>query len=180
MTVVPEAGHRSVAARDTLVRLEPMTPTEFGEYLARAIPRRAERMVARGVWTPERAEEASRAGYDRALPQGLATPDQHLCHIVRESDGARVGEVWFSAKDEGGQLQCWVEWIYIAPEHRRRGYAEATLVRLESEVIRRGGRRLGLDVWEDNPGAFALYRKLGYEPVRATLVKSLDPAQDGR
>ena len=161
-----------------MIRLEPMNESEFAQFLERAIPRRAARLVARGVWVEPEAIEASRAAYRRALPQGLSTPDEHLRHIVRVEGGDRVGEVWYSCRTEGGRLQFWVEWISIEPEHRRQGLASAALDLLEAEARRRGAPRIGLDVWIDNPGAIELYRKRGYTTSRAAMVKPLDGPSD--
>jgi ribosomal protein S18 acetylase RimI-like enzyme len=86
-----------------------------------------------------------------------------------------VGEVWYTAANEGGRMQFWVEWIWIEPEHRRRGYALQAFLLLEEEARRLGAPRCGLDVWVDNPAAIALYKKLGYVSVSMSMVKALDP-----
>jgi len=151
-----------------------MTEADFGPFLEHAIPRRAARMVARGIWTEGHAVEASREFYLRSLPQGVATPDHHLCHIVAEPEGLRVGEVWYTARREGGSVQFWIEWIWIEPDHRRRGYATETLHWLEQEARRRGATRCGLVVWLNNPEAIALYRKVGYSAASMIMVKPLN------
>lgn len=150
-----------------------MGPTDFEEFLERAIPRRAERFVARGIWAGPEAPEASRRLYEKAFPQGLATPNQHLCRIVDSSTDARVGEAWYTTERQGGTVQFWVEWISIDPPFRRRGYATAALRRLEEEARKLGATRIGLLVWEDNPGAVELYRKLGYSTASRNMVKPL-------
>jgi len=155
-----------------------MDEADFDRFVERAVPRRAARLVARGVWAEAEAVPASRAAYRRAFPQGLRTPDEHVCHIVRVADGQRVGEVWYSARLEGGLVQFWIEWIWIEPEHRRQGLATAALEALEAEARRRGAPRLGLDVWMDNPGAVELYRKLGFAISRASMVKRVAGAPE--
>jgi len=154
-----------------------MDAAEFEKFLARGIPRRAERFVARGIWREPAAIEASRAVYARVLPAGVATPHQHLCHLVDEATGARVGETWYSSEEEGGVVQFWIEWIWIEPEFRRRGYATAALRLLEEEAHRRGAPRIGLDVWTDNPAALELYQKLGYSPANMSMVKRIEPSR---
>jgi len=156
-----------------MIRLQPMSETEFGTFLERAIPRRAERYARRGVWAEEQAVAASRALYSRLLPNGLHTPGHHFCHIVDQAAGTRVGEVWYKAGDEGGVVQFWIEWIWVEPEHRRRGFATGALRLLEQEARRLGATRLGLDVWLDNPGAIELYRKMGYSATSMSMVKAL-------
>ncbi len=162
-----------------MVRLQPMEEADFERYLARAIPRRAERFAARGIWTAEASLEASRQAYARQLPEGLGTPGQRFCHIVDETKQLRVGETWYSSTVEGGQVHFWVQWIWVEPEHRRRGYATAALQRLEEEASRLGAPRIVLEVWADNPDAMALYRKLGFVPAHLTLVKRVGPSGAG-
>lgn len=157
-----------------MIRLEPMSDEEFGAYLERSIPRRAARYVARGVWTPGESIRASREAYERLLPDGRTTPGNFFCHIVNEADRARVGEVWYTSRDQGGRIQFWIEWIWIEPDHRRRGYASAAIQTLETIARQLGATRTGLDVWSDNPAAIALYEKLGYATVRRAMVKPLD------
>jgi GNAT superfamily N-acetyltransferase len=157
----------------TMVQLEPMSDDDVRAFLERAIPRRAERFVARGIWTPGRAQEASREIYRRRFPGGRAPPSERLCHIVAASGPGRVGEVWYSVEELGGVVQFWVEWIWVDPLHRRRGYARGALSSLEEEARRIGAPRMGLDVWLDNPGAVRLYETLGYGPIRMSLVKTV-------
>ena len=64
--------------------------------------------------------------------------------------------LWTAAPD------CWVEDVFVAPEARRRGVADA-LVALALDVAReRGARRAELDTSEDNEAARALYARHGF------------------
>jgi len=159
------------------VTIVPLTPEQFDEFLAKAIPRRAERMVRRGVWSEARALEASRAAYAARFPQGWGTPGQSVGAIVDRGSGTQVGEVWYSVTDEGGVTQLCVEWIWIEPEYRRQGFAAETFRRLEEKGRELGVPRLGLIVWADNPGAIALYQKLGYVTSAMSMVKTLAPRE---
>jgi ribosomal protein S18 acetylase RimI-like enzyme len=157
-----------------VIRLEPMDETDFREFVQRTIPRYAARKVERGLWKEEGALETSRADYARLLPQGRETPDHHFCNLRDAASGTRVGEVWYTAPVRGGKVQFWIEWIWVEPEHRRRGYATQALDRLEEEARRLGAERTGLNVWMDNPGAVALYSKLGYTTANMAMTKSLN------
>jgi ribosomal protein S18 acetylase RimI-like enzyme len=60
--------------------------------------------------------------------------------------------------------------LYVDPDHRRRGIATALLNQAQQWGQERGDRRLGLQVFTHNPGAIALYEKLGFTP-RALLLE---------
>ena len=47
---------------------------------------------------------------------------------------------------------------------------------LEEEARRRGADRTMLVVWADNPGARALYDRLGYVPANTMMIKPLGPS----
>lgn len=155
-----------------MIRLEPMDDAGFRAFLDRAIPRRAEKWVQRGIWSPDRALEASRQEYAELFPRGRETPHHHFRDVVETASGAVVGEAWYTARESGGKVEFWIQWISIWPEHRRRGYGRELLGLLEEEARRLGAPRSILTVWMDNPGALALYAKLGYTPSNMTLTKS--------
>ncbi|MGD0587531.1 MAG: GNAT family N-acetyltransferase [Thermoplasmata archaeon] len=156
-----------------MIRLEPLNEAEFQEFIKRAIPRYASRKVQRGLWTEEAAIETSKTDLARFLAQGKDTPDHHLCNLRDETTGTLVGESWYTASKKGGKVQFWIEWIWVEPQHRRKGYATQALQRLEEEARSLGADRLGLNVWMDNPGAIALYSSLGYQTVNMAMAKSL-------
>jgi ribosomal protein S18 acetylase RimI-like enzyme len=154
-----------------VLRLEPMDDAAFEAFLRRAVPRRAERWVARGIWTPDRALEASRQAYAEQFPQGRKTPGNCLYDVVDTPSGSVVGEAWYTAREGGGKITFWIEWIAIWPEYRRRGFGSELLGLLEQEALRLGADRTGLTVWTDNPRALALYTKLGYTAANVNMVK---------
>ena len=158
-----------------MVRLEPMSEEDFQKSLARDIPRYAEELVRRGLATEDHALEASRTDFTQFLPNGRETPHHHLSNAVDDAVGARVGEAWYTVQERGGKTQFWIDWVWIEPKHRRQGYATQTLRSLEEEARRAGADRTGLSVWTDNPGAMALYSKLGYTTVHMRMSKSLSP-----
>ena len=52
--------------------------------------------------------------------------------------------------------------LAIAPEQRRRGIARGLIAAFEARARREGAAEIFLEVAEDNTGARALYRRLGY------------------
>lgn len=164
------------APTPSAIRLEPMSEAEFHTSVQRAIARHAADSARRGFYTPEAALRASEAEFQQFLPKGRNTPDRHFAHIVRAEEPERVGETWYLVQERGGKTRLWVDWIWIDPEHRRRGYAAATLQQLEGEARRAGAEHLGLNVWFDNPGAIALYTKQGFTPASMWMLKPLAPS----
>ncbi|MCI4335742.1 MAG: GNAT family N-acetyltransferase [Thermoplasmata archaeon] len=158
-----------------MIRLEPMTAEEFRASRDRGVARHSADQVRRGIWSEKAAEEAGRSEFAEHLPQGHATPDFRFCHVVEVSTGSRVGETWYIIRARGGKTQAWIDWIWVDPSHRRRGYATYVFRWLEQEAARLGADRIGLNVLADNEGALALYEKLGYRATSFRLSKPLPP-----
>lgn len=161
------------ALRPPRIRLEPMSERDFRDSLERSVSRLAEEYVRRGYWVERAALEASRKQFAQLLPNGRETPDRHFANVIRPEGDQRVGETWYQVQEQGGKPRFWVDWLWIDPAYRRQGYATVTLLRLEAEAREQGADRVGLAVWFDNPGAIALYTKLGYVPANMWMTKPL-------
>jgi len=153
-----------------------MTEQEFGAYLERAVKRRAERYVSRGFWREEVAVETARRDLAEWLPQGLRTPHHRFVQIVDERTGSRLGEACYTIEERGGKTQFWLDWITIDPEHRQEGHATEALQEIAEEAARAGADRVNLKVFADNPGAKALYVRLGYVEMATDMVLLLHRA----
>ena len=162
-----------------MVRLRPMSEEEFARSLDSAIRRHAEDSVRRGQWRGPEALEASAAEFRLYLPQGRATAGAHFCHLEDEGSGATVGELWYHVLTNGGTTRVWVDWVWVDPPHRRRGFASAALRAVEEEAIRIGAIRIGLSVYADNPGARALYERLGFVPEVYHMMRSPGASRAG-
>lgn len=55
--------------------------------------------------------------------------------------------------------------VGVRPNMRRIGIAQAVLRRAATDLAQRGAATMFLDVATDNPGAIALYRKLGFRDI---------------
>lgn len=155
------------------VRLEPMTEAEFQDSLQRSISLHAADYVRREIWTQEASLRTWATEFARMFPKGRESPGRHFANIVVEDSNRRVGETWYTVLAQGGKIRFWIDWIWIDPELRRKGYATAAMDRLEQEARRSAADRVELSVWLDNPGAIALYSRLGYGPVTMGMVKPL-------
>ena len=162
------------ARPEPMIRLEPMSESDFRESLRRSIPLHAADYVRRGLWTEEASLAAMEKEFAQLLPDGRHTRDRHFAKVIDSESGHPVGETWYLVQERGGKVRFWVDWIFIEPGYRRQGYATAAFRRLEDEARRQGADRIGLTVWSDNPGAVALYAKLGYTPATMWMMKLLE------
>ena len=81
--------------------------------------------------------------------------------LAAEEDGAIVGYAALSGVLDEGSLDN----IAVAPEHRRRGVADALLSALEAMGREKGLSFITLEVRASNGAAIALYEKHGFAPV---------------
>jgi ribosomal protein S18 acetylase RimI-like enzyme len=161
-----------------MLRLDSMDEEAFRASLARRIANHAAESVRRAVWTEADADRATMADFEERLPQGRMTPGFQFRSVFDEKTGSRVGETWFDVREKGGKVQFWIDWLWIEPTFRRRGFATAVIHLLEEEAVKAGADRIGLHVLAENTGAAALYSRLGLVPDGLILTKPL--ARRGR
>lgn len=157
-----------------MIHLVPMTTVEFDQYRTKAVAGYAKANAAAGRWPAEEAENRSAEEFNRLLPQGVSTPGQLLFTVRRESDGSHVGVLWLGVGQGDLPPGGWIFDIEIEETHRSRGLGTATLLAAEELLRSRGLDRIGLNVFGNNPGAIALYEKLGYARVAMQMSKRLE------
>lgn len=154
------------------IQLVPMTQEQLDAWLPGAIEGYADEHASTGRWSREEALRLSREEHEKLLPQGVATPDQHLWTIVRSSDGQRVGILWMAVRDDPTR-HAFIYNIEIDEAFRRRGYAEQAMVCLEDEARKLGLDTIRLHVFGSNAAARPLYEKLGYATTNVLMAKTL-------
>ena len=154
--------------------LVPMTESEYDEFVSRTVPEYAAEKVASGEWSPGESLELAHEAFCELLPDGLNTKDNHLFTIRETPETAALGVLWYAVQKRAGKHIAYIYEIHINPEHRRRGYATAALLALESEVASLGMEGIALHVFGNNHAAQSLYRKLGYTPSNITMFKPLE------
>ncbi len=150
-----------------------MRRESFAPYMQASVAAYAEDNVACGRWPQEGALARSLAEFESLLPQGLDTPDNHLFEIVATADGPVVGIIWFAVEVKHGLRSAFVYDVEIYPPFRRQGHAMRAFEALEPVVAGLGLSSIGLHVFGHNPGAQALYAKLGYGVTGINMVKNL-------
>jgi ribosomal protein S18 acetylase RimI-like enzyme len=155
------------------VRFVPFTEADFHAWLVQAIPAFALTNVQDGRWSLAESIDKSQQAHAALLPQGLATPGQFFVHLHDDATGERVGALWWSEGDKGGQREAYVYNVEIDEAARRRGFARAAFAELERVARDHGMQQVGLHVFGHNTGARRLYDTLGFEPTSLTLRKVL-------
>ena len=154
-----------------MIRLVPMTETEFQAYLVDDIERYAQEHVRMGNWHSSEALQKSKDEHQRLLPDGLATQNHFFFSIEDEQRGAKVGIIWFAVYDD--RSQAFVYDFLIYEEYRRQGYGTQTLLALEAKVKELGIDKIALHVFAHNHVARALYEKTGFEITGIYMTKKL-------
>jgi glyoxylase I family protein len=163
------------AARPATTLLVPMDAAGYAVYLRDSVAGYAENNVAAGRWPEAGALERSKAEFDSLLPQGLATPDNHLFDIRAGADGPVVGFLWFAVEAPRGLPSAFVYDVGINAMWRRQGHARRAFEAMESLARALGATRIGLHVFGYNSGAQALYARLGYGVTGLNMLKTLPP-----
>jgi GNAT superfamily N-acetyltransferase len=81
--------------------------------------------------------------------------------VARDEHGRAVGCGALRGQGEVGELKR----MFVRPQSRGRGIAQALLARLEDEARARGFRVLRLETGSFQPEARGLYERSGYEPI---------------
>jgi len=85
--------------------------------------------------------------------------------------------LWFAVQTKFNARIAYVFDVSVRPERQREGHAYRAFLALEDEVRRRGLSGIALHVFGHNPGAQALYAKLGYRPTNINMYKPLETAE---
>jgi ribosomal protein S18 acetylase RimI-like enzyme len=153
---------------ESRVRLEPMGPERYDEFLRHELEHYAQEMLAAGSHTDlEAAQADSRRQHDQLLPDGVATPGQFLwtaCDVDRE-----VGILWINVAGD----RAFIYDIEVDESCRRQGYGGAILRAGAHAAVEHEAAVLGLNVFGPNEGARALYEKTGFATIERALVVDL-------
>ena len=154
-----------------MIRLEPMTPAQYERYLETAIPSYAQAHLRAGDCTAEEAPRLAKMDYDELLPQGLATPNQHLCSIFAEELVEPVGMIWFALREARGRKTAYIYDFIVEPQWRGKGYGTETLRLVEGLLAAQGVTRLSLNVMGWTHQARALYERTGFAVAGIGMTK---------
>lgn len=150
-------------------KLQPLSAGDYEDWWQISVRDYAADKVANGTWTDEESLARSEASFRTLLPQGRKTEGQYLFSIRLQENDQRVGFIWFGRYEE----HAYVFDLYIAPEHRRCGYAREAMTCLEEEARQRGFSSIALHVFGANRAARDLYEQLGYGITDLSMRKKI-------
>ena len=94
--------------------------------------------------------------------------------LIGEHDGQVVASAMFGYEGHRG----WVNYLAVAPQHRKRGWARALMAHGESLLLAVGCAKINLQVRQGNDDALAFYQAIGYGvDASISLGKRLIPDQ---
>lgn len=96
-------------------------------------------------------------------------PDLFMVGVV---DGNVVASVMAGYEGHRG----WLNYLAVAPEHRRRGYGRALVAEAERLLLEAGCPKINLQVRSANRAVIEFYRRLGYAVDEVvSMGKRLEP-----
>jgi ribosomal protein S18 acetylase RimI-like enzyme len=78
--------------------------------------------------------------------------------LVGELDGKVVATLMAGYEGHRG----WVNYLAVAPEHRRRGFARVLMQEAEERLLALGCPKVNVQVRDSNQEALGLYKSIGY------------------
>jgi len=96
------------------------------------------------------------------IPEELSKLMEELTFYVYKVEGDAIG---VAALRVGGEGTGRVDWVYVLPEHQRRGVGTSLMNHIEDEAVGMGLRKLTLAANEDATWACDFYSKLGYKRI---------------
>ncbi len=156
-----------------MIRLSPLSETEFEEYIELDIPRYAEENVRAGYWHTEQALDKSRAEHKKLLPDGLKTKNHLFFRIEETTQGGWIGTIWLYTNFEAAEPTGFIYSIDIEEPFQHKGFGRQAMLALEDKARELGLRRLALHVFAHNHPARVLYEKLGYQDKSMNMSKEL-------
>ncbi len=137
------------------LELRRMTDAEFDAFVSGQVEEYAGELVATGM-SEEAAAQRSREQMGQLIPDGLASPGMHF--FTAWVGDAGVGSLWLCTLDP----MAFVYDVVVDESQRRKGYGAAIMNAGAIWSRDHGHAVLGLNVFAHNPGARALYDRLGY------------------
>jgi GNAT superfamily N-acetyltransferase len=140
---------------DPGLELRPMTPEDFAAFMEVMVVAYAATLAEAGL-TQEAALERSRTQTGQLIPDGQDSAGMEF--FTGWAGDLAVGRLWLNVD----QPMAFVYDVEVLEEQRRKGYGAGLMNAAAIWSRDHGHPVLGLNVFAHNPGARALYDRLGY------------------
>lgn len=139
--------------------LEELPEADAGVFVAESVTSFIDDLVESGV-DRDVAAVATDDYMSRLLPDGVRTEGHRFRSI--EDEGRRVGRLWFGPMPESPR-DCYLFDIDVDEEMRGQGVGREAVKMVIGDMAHLNVGRLGLNVFDSNAAAVALYESLGFE-----------------
>lgn len=113
--------------------------------------------------------------WQRRHRERFEAPDLMATFVAVDDDGRWRGQVGVVVAPWPAPARVWVGAVYLGPEARGRGTADALMAAAEEWALEHGHDRVWLQVHEHNDRARAFYRRLGWVETGRRDPYPLDP-----
>lgn len=149
--------------------LRKMSSSEFEEYIDNTISIYAKEKIESGNWTEDEAFLRSESEYNKLLPNGVNSDNNHLFSILNETNEV-IGMIWLNEKENS---YSFIYDINIHENYQGKGYGYRAMKEIESIARTLGLEKIDLNVFGHNERAINLYEKLDYKATNIIMSKKL-------
>lgn len=149
--------------------LRQMSSTEFEQYIDNAVKVYAQEKIESGNWTEDEAFHKSKSEYNKLLPSGVYSNNNHLFSILNEANEV-IGMIWLCEKGNGS---AFIYDISIYEDYQCKGYGLRAMEEIESKARTLGLEKIELHVFGHNTRAISLYEKLNYKATNILMSKKI-------
>ena len=151
--------------------LRPMTQEEYDVWREQSVRDYAVDLATSRDLDGEAAAAQSAREFDQLLPDGLASPDNHLWTAVVDDEAVGMG--WIELRQGASGTSAWIYDISVDAGHRGEGLGRRLLDALHQAARDLGATSMGLNVFGDNPAAIRLYETSGYAVTAQQMRRQL-------
>ena len=143
-----------------MVEFRQFEASEFDAYKDKSTKEYAQDLIRSKRSKRRKALRDSVKEFDSILPQGIATANHSINHVMNEQ-GEAVGFLWFGI--DGKDVFVYDFWIN--ENQQRKGFGKQTLEKLEQIAAVQEMETITLHVFDFNAVAYALYESVGYKVI---------------
>lgn len=155
-----------------MIDIQPMSEKDLNSYKPLIISEYAMAIKHNYCIPFDEALKAATGQINAALNDGISSKDQYLYNIIlNDTTPVCVGYLWICVQKD--MKRCTIYDIYIEARFRGKGYGTEALDLVETGMKKLGISKITLHVFADNPGARALYEKIGYAITGYKMQKTL-------